>query len=67
MQSLSEENVPGFMSNLRQAAEKNNVEITQSAPTVRTIVEILFKIPNFLISQNVTIDEPVIKVCLFSY
>ncbi|XP_057209817.1 adhesion G-protein coupled receptor F1-like [Triplophysa rosa] len=53
------EEIPGFMSILSKAADQNNVEITQSAPTVQTIVKILFKIAN--IAQTFTINKPVIK------
>ncbi|XP_056615270.1 adhesion G protein-coupled receptor F5-like [Triplophysa dalaica] len=56
---LSEEEIPGFMSTLSKAAEQNKVEIKQSAPTVRTIAEILFKIAE--ISQTFNINVPVIK------
>lgn len=63
MQFLFGEQIPDFVSILSKTAEQNNVQITQSAATLQTIVDILFKIAN--VSQTITIDEPVIKVCIF--
>ncbi|KAI7799743.1 hypothetical protein IRJ41_010535 [Triplophysa rosa] len=51
--------IPGFMESLSQTAEQNNVEITQSAPTVQTVVEILSTVAN--ISQDSKINKPVVK------
>ncbi|XP_057209458.1 adhesion G protein-coupled receptor F5-like isoform X1 [Triplophysa rosa] len=51
------EEIPEFMSNLSGTAEQKIVEITQSADTVQTIVEILSKIASF--SESVTISQPV--------
>ncbi|XP_051951240.1 uncharacterized protein LOC127621606 isoform X5 [Xyrauchen texanus] len=51
--------IPGFISLLSNAAEQNIDNITQSAATVSTIVEILFKVAD--LSQTISIDKPVME------
>ncbi|XP_073711493.1 adhesion G-protein coupled receptor F1-like [Misgurnus anguillicaudatus] len=53
------EEIPVFMSNLSNTAVQNNTAITQSADTVKTIVNILNTIA--VISQNITISQPVME------
>nr|XP_055043005.1 adhesion G-protein coupled receptor F2-like [Misgurnus anguillicaudatus] len=53
------EDIPVFMSNLSNTAVQNNTAITQSADTVKTIVDILNTIA--VISQNITISQPVME------
>ncbi|XP_073712338.1 adhesion G-protein coupled receptor F1-like [Misgurnus anguillicaudatus] len=51
--------IPVFMSNLSNAAKDSNIEITQSAATVQTIVEILYKIASM--SQTIAISQTVME------
>ncbi|XP_073667574.1 adhesion G protein-coupled receptor F4-like [Paramisgurnus dabryanus] len=51
--------IPEFMANLSIAAEQNNANITQSAATVQSIVDILFKIAD--LSKSITINKPVME------
>lgn len=60
MQVLAVEQIPAFVANLSNTAVNLTTEISQSAATVQTIVEMLVKVAD--ISQNVTIDENVMKV-----
>nr|XP_055042514.1 adhesion G protein-coupled receptor F4-like [Misgurnus anguillicaudatus] len=53
------EDIPVFMSNLSNTAVQNNTAITQSADTVKTIVDILNTIAS--ISQTITISQPVME------
>uniref|UniRef100_A0A9J7ZN90 Adhesion G protein-coupled receptor F8 n=1 Tax=Cyprinus carpio carpio TaxID=630221 RepID=A0A9J7ZN90_CYPCA len=57
LESLRVEGIPGFMANLSLATSENNVNITQSAATVQTIVNMLFKIAD--LSQATSINNPV--------
>ncbi len=57
--------IPGFMANLSIATSANNISITQSAATVKAIVDILFKIAN--LSKDTVIDEIVMGVCIFTF
>ncbi|XP_052390659.1 adhesion G protein-coupled receptor F4-like [Carassius gibelio] len=59
LESLRVEEIPGFMANLSIATSENNFNITQSAATVRAIVDILFKIAN--LSQTIVIKKPVME------
>nr|XP_055042517.1 adhesion G-protein coupled receptor F1-like [Misgurnus anguillicaudatus] len=58
-QALVVGEIPEFMANLSIAAEQNNANITQSAATVQTIVDILFKIAD--LSKSITINKPVME------
>ncbi|XP_055042517.2 adhesion G-protein coupled receptor F1 [Misgurnus anguillicaudatus] len=58
-QALVVGEIPEFMANLSLAAEQNNANITQSAATVQTIVDILFKIAD--LSKNIPINKPVME------
>ncbi|XP_057208580.1 adhesion G protein-coupled receptor F5-like isoform X1 [Triplophysa rosa] len=53
------EQIPAFLANLSNTAENYTTEITQSAATVQTIVEMLVKVAD--ISQTVTIDIHVME------
>nr|XP_055042508.1 adhesion G protein-coupled receptor F5-like isoform X1 [Misgurnus anguillicaudatus] len=53
------EEIPVFMADLSNATEQNHIEITQSADTVQTIVDILYKIAS--ISHTITISQPVME------
>ncbi|XP_065124443.2 adhesion G-protein coupled receptor F1-like [Paramisgurnus dabryanus] len=53
------EEIPEFMSNLSNTAKQNNIEISQSALTVKTIVEILYRIASM--SQTITISQHVME------
>ncbi|XP_051500539.1 uncharacterized protein LOC127409770 isoform X3 [Myxocyprinus asiaticus] len=53
------EDIPVFLANLSDATVQNINEITQSTETVKTIVDMLSKIAD--ISQNITINKPVMK------
>ncbi len=57
--------IPGFMANLSIATSANTISITQSAATVKAIVDILFKIAD--LSQATVIDEIVMGVCIFTF
>ncbi len=57
--------IPGFMANLSIATSANNISITQSAATVKAIVDILFKIAD--LSKATVIDEIVMGVCIFTF
>ncbi|XP_073672434.1 adhesion G protein-coupled receptor F4-like isoform X2 [Paramisgurnus dabryanus] len=53
------EEIPVFMTDLRNTTVQNNTVITQSAATVQTIVDILYTIAN--ISQTINISRPVME------
>ncbi|XP_056621085.1 adhesion G protein-coupled receptor F5-like isoform X2 [Triplophysa dalaica] len=53
------EQIPAFVAKLSNTAENLTTEISRSAATVQTIVEMLVKVAD--ISQTVTIDENVMK------
>ncbi|KAL1253904.1 hypothetical protein QQF64_016133, partial [Cirrhinus molitorella] len=55
LQTLTVDGIPGFMANLSFATSENNINITQSAATVRVIVDILFQIAN--LSQATVINN----------
>ncbi len=59
------EGITGFMANLSIATSENNINITQSAATVKAIVGILFKIAD--LSQTTVINEAVMGVCIFTF
>ncbi|XP_073789632.1 adhesion G protein-coupled receptor F4-like isoform X2 [Danio rerio] len=59
IQTLPVEQIPELMANLSFAAEQNTIIITQSAPIVRVIVEILFKIADLV--KAIFIGQPVMK------
>nr|XP_021324215.1 adhesion G-protein coupled receptor F1-like [Danio rerio] len=59
IQTLPVEQIQEFMANLSFAAEQNNINITQSAPIVRVIVDILFKIADLV--KAIFIGQPVMK------
>ncbi|XP_059355275.1 adhesion G protein-coupled receptor F5-like, partial [Carassius carassius] len=59
LESLRLEEIPEFMANLSIATSENNFNITQSAATIRAIVDILFKIAD--LSQTIVIKKPVME------
>lgn len=69
IQALVVQDVSVFVARLSNATVQHHQEITQSPVTVRTIVGILVHIAE--ISQNITINKPVMEVCnyfqCFSY
>ncbi|XP_057208575.1 adhesion G protein-coupled receptor F5-like isoform X4 [Triplophysa rosa] len=59
LQGLAVTAIPQFMAELSNAVEQNNASVTQSAATVKTIVEILSNIAD--LSKNITHKKPVME------
>ncbi|XP_073708873.1 uncharacterized protein [Garra rufa] len=62
LESLRVEEIQGFMANLSFATSENNINITQSAATVKAIVDILFKIAD--LSKATVIRKAVMEYFL---
>ncbi|XP_073708874.1 adhesion G protein-coupled receptor F4-like [Garra rufa] len=57
LETLTVDGIPGFMANLSIATSENNINITQSAATVKAIVGMLFQIAD--LSQTTAINSVV--------